>query len=129
MTYLVDTHWLVSFLNGRTQAVELIDKLSSEGISVSIVVCGEVYEGFYDYPDAEPRLAQFDGFLQTVDLITLDRAIAREYGRLRSELRAKGQLIPDNDIWIAATALAYDLTLVSSDRHYERIPELKRYQG
>ena len=129
MTYLVDTHWLVSFLNGRTQAVELLDKLSADGISVSMVVCGEVYEGFANYPDAQARLAQFDALLETVDLITLDRQIAREYGRLRSELRAKGQLIPDNDIWIAATALAYDLTLLSSDRHYERIPELKRYQG
>jgi len=66
MTYLVDTHWIVSFLNGRTQAVELFEQLAAEGI----IVCGEVYEGFYDQPDAEARLAQFAQFLSTIDLIT-----------------------------------------------------------
>ena len=128
MTYLVDTHWLVSFLNGRPQAVGLLQKLSEEGICVSVIVCGEVYEGFQVDPSSQRRIAQFDEFLGTVDLITLDREIARAYGRIRSQLRSHGRLIPDNDIWIAATVLAYDLILVSRDAHFDRIPELKRYR-
>jgi predicted nucleic acid-binding protein len=46
MTYLVDTNWLVSFFNGRAQAVELIEQLTPQGISISIITCGEIYEGF-----------------------------------------------------------------------------------
>ena len=39
MSYLVDTDYLVSFLNGRGQAVELLDRLAGDGISVSIITC------------------------------------------------------------------------------------------
>jgi predicted nucleic acid-binding protein len=65
MTYLLDTNWLVSFLNGRAEAVELLEKRSLEGISVSIIVCGEVYEGFQQDHSSESRLVQFDKFLET----------------------------------------------------------------
>jgi len=43
------------------------------------------------------------------------------------KLRAQGQPLADNDLWIAATALAYDLTLVTRNQHFRRIPDLKLY--
>ena len=51
---------------------------------------------------------------------------ARLYGRIKAELRRKGKPIPENDIWIAAAAIQYGLTLVTRDRHFDFIDGLSR---
>jgi predicted nucleic acid-binding protein len=54
----------------------------------------------------------------------------KRFARLRGELRRQGQLIPDPDLLIAATALQHDLTIVTRNvRHFQRIPGLKLYQA
>jgi tRNA(fMet)-specific endonuclease VapC len=49
---------------------------------------------------------------------------AYEYGLIRNELRLKGLPIPENDLWLSATARQHDLTLVSRDRHFEYVDGL-----
>lgn len=124
MSSLLDTDWVISFLNGRPEAVTLVTRLADDGIAVSVISCGEIYEGLLRDPQSARRVAQFERFTTTVDIVTLDARAARVYARIRSQLRAQGQLIPDNDTWIAATALAYHFTLVSRDQHFSRIPDL-----
>jgi predicted nucleic acid-binding protein len=51
------------------------------------------------------------------------------FAYLRAELRRRGQLFPDLDLLIAATALQHDLTLLTRNvRHFNRIPDLRLYQ-
>jgi predicted nucleic acid-binding protein len=127
MTYLLDTDWVISFLNGRPEAVELVRHLADDGIAISIITYGEVYEGLLGGPSTAERRAQFDEFVARVDVIAPDLDIASRYADVRLQLRQQGLLIPDNDMWIAATARAYDLTLVSRDDHFRRIPDLRLY--
>jgi tRNA(fMet)-specific endonuclease VapC len=48
------------------------------------------------------------------------------YGRIKETLRAKGQIIGENDLWIAAHALAEDYILVTNNtREFKRIKGLK----
>ncbi|RLB16513.1 MAG: VapC toxin family PIN domain ribonuclease, partial [Deltaproteobacteria bacterium] len=49
---------------------------------------------------------------------------SREYAKIKNALREKGRPIPENDIWIAAIAVQYNLTLVSRDDHFKRIDGL-----
>ena len=44
MSYLVDSDWTVSFLDGQANAVELVGKLANDGIALSVITCGEVLE-------------------------------------------------------------------------------------
>jgi len=44
---------------------------------------------------------------------------------LKASLRRKGKPIPENDIWIAAIAYQHDLTLITRDKHFSEIDELK----
>jgi tRNA(fMet)-specific endonuclease VapC len=48
------------------------------------------------------------------------------YGEIKSSLRQKGKPIPDNDIWIAASARQHSLTLVTRDAHFDEIDDLAR---
>jgi len=57
-------------------------------------------------------------------VLACDTETAREYGQIKNSLRAKGKPIPENDIWIAAIAIQYDLTLVTRDGHFTEIEGL-----
>jgi tRNA(fMet)-specific endonuclease VapC len=60
-----------------------------------------------------------------VTVLPVSRLVARRFARIRGTLRAQGALIPAPDLLIAATALTYDLTLVTRNRrHFDRITGL-----
>jgi tRNA(fMet)-specific endonuclease VapC len=127
--YLVDADWLIDAAIGRPRAQRTLDRLSDEGLAVSIVAVAEVYEGAFGTPDPHATLAGLRDFLGDFAVLPLTDPIAERFARMRAALRQQGQLIPDMDLLIAATALEEDLTLVTrNERHFNRIPELTLYQ-
>jgi tRNA(fMet)-specific endonuclease VapC len=56
--------------------------------------------------------------LAEAPVVPIDRSVAARYG----ELRAASGRRPSNDLWIAATAIAHDLTLVTADRQQAALP-------
>ncbi len=126
-SFLVDTDWMADFLNGRSEAVQLLAPLMDQGVAISIITYAELYEGISNLPDDDGRRNDLEALSAGTDVLGIDHEVARVFGRLRSELRRGGQLIPDMDSLIAATALRHDLTLISRDRHFERVPNLKRH--
>ena len=63
--------------------------------------------------------------MQLSTVLTIDSITAKQYGTIVAALYAKGKPIPTNDIWIAATALQHSLTLISADKHFNEISQLK----
>lgn len=57
-------------------------------------------------------------------LLPCDAETAAIYSRVRTELQCAGNLLPENDLWIAATALPHDLILAIRDQHFSRIAAL-----
>lgn len=126
--YLVDADWLVDYLKGKEDALNLLTPLiEQESLATSIIVYAEIYEGLLDTSAAQGYLQALADFLSGVLIPVLDTRTAQIFARDRANLRSHGQLIPDHDLWIAATALCYDLALISRDQHFERIPDLKRH--
>ncbi len=76
MKYLIDSDWVMSFLNGRAEAVALIVPILYEGIAISVVTYGEVLEGLLARSVGVRRLDDFEAFLGSVDLLAPDLAIA-----------------------------------------------------
>ena len=105
-----------------------LNRLSGDGLAVSIVAVAEVYEGAFRTPHPEATLAAFREFLGDYAHLPLTDPIIERFARLRAALRRQGQLIPDMDLFIAATALEAELTLVTRNvRHFARIPDLTLY--
>lgn len=127
--YLVDSDYLVDGLIGVPHATQLLERLSGHGLGVSVVSYGEIFEGAFGDPDPAPRLARFRAFLARFPIVPLSDPVMEVFARLRKDLRDRGQLIPDFDLVIAATALHHDLELVTRNlRHFNRIPDLTIYQ-
>lgn len=129
MTYLIDSDWVADWLAGKLHATRLITNLSGQGIAISLITFGEIYEGIYYARDPSAAEAGFQQFLREVEVRPLSRRIMRRFARIRGELRRLGQLIPDPDILIAATALQHDLILLTRNvKDFQRIPDLRLYQ-
>lgn len=86
---------------------------------------GELYFGAAKSGRPELNRTTIDRLVMEKEVLPCDSAVAREYGRLKAVLRRQGTPIPDNDTWIAAIALRNELILVSRDRHFEQIRELR----
>ena len=126
IAYLVDTDWVIHHLNGHQAIIERLQDLHHEGLGLSVVALAELYEGVYYARDPEQSEARLAEFLESVQLVGLDEETARIFGRQRGRLRAEGLLIGDTDLLIAATALQYNLTVLSNNRrHFERIEGLR----
>ncbi|MEA5574914.1 PIN domain-containing protein [Anabaena sp. UHCC 0451] len=50
---------------------------------------------------------------------------SRKYGEIKNQLRLKGRPLPENDIWIAAISLQYNLILVTRDAHFQEVENLQ----
>ncbi len=107
-------------MNGE---IDLSHRLPGSEIFVNIVVLGELYYGAERSERLEENLARIETVEATVAVLTCDRDTARHYGRIKSRLKEKGKPIPENDIWIAATARQYGLTVVTRDSHFAEIDD------
>jgi|SRR6266536_2483223 len=129
MKYLLDTHWVVSYLNGRQEAFDLISSLRQDGLAISYVTYAEVYQGVYYGKDPKDAERGFLEFLRKVEQIPISKSVLKIFSRIRGELKSQGRLIADMDLLIAATAIHHNLILVTRNlRDFGRIPDLVIYQ-
>ena len=70
-------------------------------------------------------MANFLNFLSQYEIIGVDLPIAQSYGEIKAQLKKDGITIPENDLWIAATAKANQYTLISYDGHFTKIDGLR----
>ena len=71
----------------------------------------------------------FRQFLSPYRTLTLSDPIVERFAEVRTVLRRRGQLVPDFDLLIGATALHHELTVFTFNRRdFERIPDLRIYQ-
>ncbi|MBA4181509.1 MAG: hypothetical protein C0506_13040 [Anaerolinea sp.] len=126
MTFLVDSDRVIDYLKGQPDAVVLLQGLATDGVAISIVTFGEVYEGIYYGRDPAHYEAVFRSFLSSTQVLGVSRTVARRFAVISGQLRLRGLPTPASDLWIAATALAHDLTLVTGNlRHFDRVPGLR----
>lgn len=126
--YLLDTGPLGAYLQGREPAVDLILPWIMHGeASTSILVYGEVIEyikGLHNFPT---KYREIRGLLGSIYPYFLTYSILERYAEIRRTLRPPHGpgLIGDIDTLIAATALERNLTVVTTDSDFERVPSLK----
>jgi tRNA(fMet)-specific endonuclease VapC len=91
---------------------------------VPSIAIGELYYGAYKSARVEANRTRIDKFVSTYAVLACDAVTAVLYGQIKNRLRQKGRPIPENDIWIAAIAQQYQLTLVSRDEHFREVDGL-----
>lgn len=126
--YLIDTTILGAGLFRRPAAVELLTPfITHREAATSILVYGELIEHIKGRPDFAQHRAALREILQEITPYFLTYNILERYADIRRQLRPPHGpgLIGDLDTLIAATALERNLTVVTTDSDFERVPDLK----
>lgn len=116
---MLDTNIVIDFLRDRGEAPTKMKKITEPHLPT--VVCGELIFGASISGNPAKNMKQVTEFIQrsTIDIQNL--SVAESYAEIRKHLQAKGRPIPENGIWIAATAIAYGLKLITRDQHFANI--------
>lgn len=124
--YLLDTNIISDMIrNPFGPVAQRIEANDPKEVCTSIVVAAELRYGCAK--KGSPRLlAKVESVLETIPVLPLDIPVDAEYGGIRAELEAAGQIIGNNDLLIGAHAYALGLTLVTANAgEFRRIRALK----
>ena len=100
------------------RAVAFLEAREDARLYLPFVVAGELAAGV-----SLADRARWEAFLAPFYVLAFTPDVCWEYGRAYRYLRDNGRLIGGNDLWIAATAIAYRMPVVTSNvEHYRRVP-------
>ena len=122
---ILDTNVLIDFCQ-NPDAFKKSQIANSEQVLIPTVVLGEFKAGIFANRRGEEtnmRLNQLVGY-PSVDIIPATERTADMYAKVYQALRREGTPIPQNDMWIAASALEHGADLATHDEHFRLVPML-----
>lgn len=121
--FLLDTNVIIALFAKEPVVHERLS--NADEVFVPCIALGEMYFGAYKSLRIKENLARINEFVLNSTVLACDTDTAKKYGDIKNQLKEKGQPLPENDIWIAAVAQQYDLTLITRDTHFHIIEYLK----
>ena len=97
-SYLIDTDWIIHYLNGQRETVKRLVSLRKEGLAISVISLAELYEGVYYSTNPEGDKKALDDFLTGVSILGLEDEICKIFGKERGKLRKLKIVIGDFDL-------------------------------
>lgn len=125
--YLLDTNICIYIRQKRPEEVlRRFRKLRQGETALSVITYGELLYGAAKSTQRVEALERLRELLHWLPALPLPEAAAEAYGTIRAELAAKGEMIGNNDLWIAAHAVATGLILVTNnEKEFRRVHGLK----
>ncbi len=118
---LIDTNIYAAFKRNEPIAVEVLRRV--EYIGINTIVLGEILGGFKGGNKEAENKKELNQFLdsQRVYILEIDEETAEFYAKIYWDLKKKGNPIPTNDMWVAASAMRHGLSLFTYDEHFNNI--------
>jgi tRNA(fMet)-specific endonuclease VapC len=124
-TVLIDTSVLVDV---ERSGEALDERVGEEERAISVITLSELLHGV-QRADSEARRMRRQAFVETlmamIEPVHITSPIARVHAEIWARLEERGSVIGAHDLWIAATAIAHDMPLVTANRReFERVAGL-----
>jgi len=125
--YLLDTNICIYIRQKRPEEVlRRFRKLRPGEAVLSVITHGELLYGATKSAQRTAALERLRELVNLLPALSLPETAAEAYGTIRADLEAKGEMIGNNDLWIAAHAVAAGLTLVTNnEKEFRRVRGLK----
>jgi len=103
------------------------DRFAGYEWGVSVITLGELRLGVLQARDPEVAARRLSTYqlAQRFEPLGIDEAVSDAWALLVSRLRAAGRKAPINDSWIAATAIAHEVPIVTQDADYDAMPDIE----
>lgn len=123
---VADTSFLIDIMRRDAAALMVFEEYEQQGIALSTtaITAMELYKGAYVSKNRR-NVEKAERILDLFTLLPLDENVYQAFGRVAAGLCLTGNPIGDFDEAIAAITLCYDREIITRDRHFEKIPELK----
>ncbi|HOV49528.1 MAG TPA: type II toxin-antitoxin system VapC family toxin [Anaerolineae bacterium] len=121
---LLDTNIIIGLFAADPAIVQNLRQ--APRVFIPSIVIGELYYGALRSTRAQDNLARIEQLAARNIVLDCDVETARHYGYLKDRLRRQGCPLPENDLWIAALARQYQLTLITRDAHFSHIPDVQQ---
>jgi len=124
-SYLLETSFIIDYLKDKNDAVKLLHNVNGR-LTSSVICLAELYDGVTRSNNKEQQGKLLNEFFNNLDACyAVEEEVAKKFGELRAKLKNQGNIIEDMDLFIAATCLVYDLTLITfNKRHFAHIEDL-----
>ena len=125
--YLLDTNICIYISKHHPiEVVKRFERLQVGEAVMSLITYGELRYGAERSQHRDKALQKITRLIELLPVLSLDTSVAEHYSRIRAALTTAGIPIGGNDLWIAAHALALNLTLVSNNlKEFQHIAGLK----
>lgn len=120
---MLDTNAVSAFVKNRAGTLSAI--LKDRPLCISVITEAELRFGLARRVVNADLRRIVENFLVSVDIRSWTSVNAQRYGLLRAELETLGKSLAPMDLLIAAHALAEDCTLISADRAFTQVPDLR----
>lgn len=120
---IADTSVFIALESGR----QIDGEAMPAHLAVSVITVGELRAGVLAATDTGTRVRRLDTYRRVLDFdpVPIDESIAESWAQLRILLRDAGAPLAVNDSWIAATAMALRVPLVTQDAAYVQVGPLE----
>jgi tRNA(fMet)-specific endonuclease VapC len=122
---MLDTNTVSQLLKAHPSVAERVAEVPMASLCISAVTEGELLFGVARRPEARRLRLAVREFLRRADVLLWDRDAAEHYGSLRASLEEFGRILAPLDLLIAAHALAAGAVLVTSDRAFGKVGDLR----
>lgn len=127
MSYILDTDIIIYWLNDTFSNIRnKINSISNDEIYISSITVAELYFGAYYSSQVIKNIELLNEFTSELSILYLDTECGKIFGKIKADLKRKGEIINDSDLFIASIAIRNMMQLVTNnDRHFRRIGDLK----
>lgn len=125
--FLLDTNICIYIAKHNPPAVrERFARHQSAELAMSVITLGELHFGAEKSQVRERSLAALAHLESMIQVVELGETVGEHYGQIRADLQAKGQIIGNNDLWLAAHARSQGWILVTNNLgEFNRVADLK----
>lgn len=127
MKYIIDTNLIIDLLRGDKNLPRKLHEFAKEGIAISVISVAEIIEGAYLSQIPKENIKKFQETLSRygIFVVDIDRKVAETYGVYQARQIRKGRRLSGFDMLIVASCIYYDLFLISQDKAFKGVKELK----
>ena len=121
---VLDTNVLIRLFEGKFETSKVFS--CYDEVVLPTTVIGEYRAGIFPTRKGETSQRKLEFFLQkpSVKIVPVVERTAEMYAKVYQALRKEGRPIPQNDMWIAASALEHCADIATFDEHFKLVPML-----